>query len=105
MNKFLINIEKILPDLILKLAQRIIIQTKWRLATGKNTILLTKENYLLFLDLSMIIIRKILYRISVKISIRRYLDFTINMTNGNTRAMTVWITISTVEKEKDQVHI
>ena len=71
----------------------------------KNMILQIKENYLMYQDQFMIITTRIPYHISVQISTRLYQDFTINMTNGNIHAMVVWIMISTVEKEKDQVHI
>ena len=72
---------------------------------AKNMILPIKENYLTYQDQFMIIIIRIPYHTSVQISIRLYQDFTINMISGNTHAMVEWIMISTVEKEKDQVHI
>ena len=71
----------------------------------KNMILQIKENYLMYQDQFMTITTRIPYHISVQINTRHYQDFTINMTSGNTLAMVVWIMISMVEKEKDQVHI
>jgi hypothetical protein len=71
----------------------------------KNMILQIKENYLMYQDQFMTITTRIPYHISAQINTRLYQDFTINMTSGNTLAMVVWIMISMVEKEKDQVHI